>query len=299
MENLLTKKMYNKTFKRFLTAIMTAALLLTGFVFGNSTIKAQADERLVTLYFVDHSAQQWVQDDDAVMILVDNTNDKATYVMGQVDDITWKAEVPASANNITFERYKPDMTQLWNTWSAGGRDGKNAYFADEWETGSWGVIQDEEPATYVNYRIELTWGATPSDLDTYLSYYENGRRLMYVNYMNKTGYINGQKVAELDVDDTTGYGPETITMEVDAKLLEDGGMFRYSIQNYTDRFSTDTNALSMSDAVVRVYKGGDLITTYFVPKDKEGTVWHVFNITKDGIVPVNEFEYISGVTNVN
>lgn len=297
MEKLLSKRTHNTIIKRFVTAIMMAALLLTGTVFGNSTLTVQAAAEYTTLYFVDNSAEQWVGNDNAVMVLVDNTNYQTNYVMGQINSTTWSVQVPASANNITFNRYDSNRTTLWNSWSAGGRDGKNAYFSAGHEYGAWGILNEQ--VTSVNYRIELTWGATPRDLDTHLSYYENDVRKMFVNYTNKVGYIDGQKVAELDVDDRDGYGPEIITMDVDAELLQNGGVFKYSIQNYTDRFSTDSKALSMSDAVVRVYKGNDLITTYFVPKDVEGTVWHVFHITKDGVVPVNEMVYNSSVTNVN
>lgn len=51
--------------------------------------------------------------------------------------------------------------------------------------------------------------------------------------------------------------------------------------------------------VVRVYKGNDLITTYNVPQNKEGTVWHVFEITEEGISSINEFEYNSNVSNID
>lgn len=32
-----------------------------------------------------------------------------------------------------------------------------------------------------------------------------------------------------------------------------------------------------------------LLETFYVPKDQIGTVWHVFDITEDGIKVVNEF----------
>lgn len=148
------------------------------------------------------------------------------------------------------------------------------------------------------YRIVLTWGATPWDLDSHLSYYDGNTRLIHVYYSSKKGYLNGETIAELDLDDTSSYGPETVTISLDAELLNDG-VFKYSVHDYTNRSSTNSNVLSMSGAVVRVYKGNDLITTYNVPQNKEGTVWHVFEITKDGIVSINEFEYNSNVSLIN
>jgi len=32
-----------------------------------------------------------------------------------------------------------------------------------------------------------------------------------------------------------------------------------------------------------------MINTFYVPMDEVGTVWHVFDITEEGIKPVNEF----------
>lgn len=148
------------------------------------------------------------------------------------------------------------------------------------------------------YRIVLTWGSTPSDLDSHLSYYNDNTRLAHVYYSNKTGCLNSETIAELDLDDTTSYGPETVTVSLNSELLN-GGVFKYSVHNYTDRYSINSNSLSMSGAVVRVYKGNDLINTYNVPINKEGTVWHIFEITKEGILSINEFEYNSDVASIN
>lgn len=148
------------------------------------------------------------------------------------------------------------------------------------------------------YRIVLTWGVEPRDLDSHLTYYNEDIRMMHVYYSNKEGYLNGQKIAELDLDDTTSYGPETVTILLNTKLLNNGTL-KYSVHDFTNLFETYSKSLSMSGAVVRVYKGNDLITTYNVPQNKEGTVWHVFEITEEGISSINEFEYNSNVSNID
>lgn len=48
------------------------------------------------------------------------------------------------------------------------------------------------------------------------------------------GYIDGVKVAELDLDDTNSYGPETVTLTVDASVLSNGGFFRYLFHDCTN-----------------------------------------------------------------
>lgn len=94
--------------------------------------------RDVTIYFVDNTPQHWVHNSDAVMELVDNTSGHDHYDMVKIDDVTWAAVVPTSAYNITFNRLSPDKTTQWNSWSAGGRDSNDTYFAVIHEHGYWG-----------------------------------------------------------------------------------------------------------------------------------------------------------------
>lgn len=139
------------------------------------------------------------------------------------------------------------------------------------------------------YRIVLTWGDTPRDLDSHLTYYVEDERKCHVYYSNKVASYDGDVIAQLDLDDVTSYGPETVTITLDASLVENGGEFKYSVHNYTERSSTSSDSLSHSNATIHVYAGNDLVNTFFVPKDHVGTVWHVFDITEAGITSVNEF----------
>jgi len=73
-----------------------------------------------------------------------------------------------------------------------------------------------------------------------LTYYVDGVQQCHVYYANKTGFYDGEIIAQLDLDDVSSY----------------------------------------------------------VPKDKIGTVWHVFDITDEGIKSVNEFYTSYGSTGV-
>lgn len=138
------------------------------------------------------------------------------------------------------------------------------------------------PITTGNYRIVLTWGATPSDLDSHLIGTTASGSYEHIYYSNKTGYTGN-----LDVDDTSSYGPETITVTSFDKL-ESG--FTYSVHDYTNKSSSSNRALSNSGATVSLYQGSVLLETYHVPTDKTGTVWRVFSIDKNGDVKnLNEF----------
>jgi Mg-chelatase subunit ChlD len=122
-------------------------------------------------------------------------------------------------------------------------------------------------------RIVLTWGENPSDLDSYL-WLPNSA---YINY-SQPGDPN---TANLDLDDTSGNGPETITI-----AQREDGTYTYAVNNFSGNgFAT----LSTSGAVVRVYQGDREINSFPVPTTGDGLWWHVFDI--DGatgtITPVN------------
>ena len=136
------------------------------------------------------------------------------------------------------------------------------------------------------YRVVLTWGDIPSDLDSHLFWYnEYDQEMFHVYWANRTGYYNGEIVASLDVDDTSSYGPETVTITFDASMVENGGELRYCVFNFS---RGNLGELSESNATVRVYKGNNLEKTFHVTKNQEAYVWHVFKITNEGL----QTEYI-------
>lgn len=143
------------------------------------------------------------------------------------------------------------------------------------------------------YRVVLTWGDTPRDLDSHLTGPLADGSRYHVYYSNKTARSEGEIVATLDRDDTTSYGPETITITV-----ANDGVYKYSIHDYTNRGSVGSTELSMSQAKVDLYKGESLIATYTVPENVVGTVWNVFEIEGDTVRTLNTFENINSPSNV-
>ncbi len=136
------------------------------------------------------------------------------------------------------------------------------------------------------YRVVLTWGASPSDLDSHYIGVTNSGYVDHIYYSNKNGTS-----ANLDVDDVSSYGPETVYVTGYDKLY-DG--FYYSVHDYTNSGYSGSYALSNSGATVRLYQGDELLKTFYVPSGKEGTVWNVFSITGNGrITSINTMENIS------
>jgi tetratricopeptide (TPR) repeat protein len=128
-------------------------------------------------------------------------------------------------------------------------------------------------------RIVLTWGAAPYDLDSHLAYAGN-----HVYFDQKHG-----DDANLDVDDTDSYGPETVTLE----RKHFGTSYVYAVHDYSDRENPASDALARSGAKVFVYVGESLVRTYDVPKHEAGNLWTVFRLSGDG-----EFEDINTMRGV-
>jgi hypothetical protein len=125
-------------------------------------------------------------------------------------------------------------------------------------------------------RIVLTWGsATPADLDAHLTGPNapgaDGRFHAY--FLNRLA-PGAAPFAGLDRDDQDGYGPETITL---TRL--NGGVYRFSVHDYTHRSSAPTDELGRSGATVQVIAGMRTYT-FHVPV-QPGNLWTVFEMSGD------------------
>nr|WP_223878626.1 MULTISPECIES: tetratricopeptide repeat protein [Pectobacterium] len=125
-------------------------------------------------------------------------------------------------------------------------------------------------------RIVLTWGEKPDDLDSHLIYPGN-----HIYFSHKNG-----RDANLDVDDTDSFGPETIT--IDKKRL--GESYIYAVHDYSNSEKANSLALSASRAKVFVYVGSSQVRSYSVPLNKTGNIWTVFRLNPNG-----DFEDINAV----
>lgn len=127
------------------------------------------------------------------------------------------------------------------------------------------------------YRVVLTWNATPADLDSHLVGAYNGRS--YHIYYPTENRGSASLHALLDCDDTNGNGPETTTF-----TIEPNTKYEYAVHNFTDRGIEHSTTLSSSGAKVVVYAGNTLVQTFTVPNGV-GTVWHVFSLRNGVITP--------------
>lgn len=118
-------------------------------------------------------------------------------------------------------------------------------------------------------RIVLEWGSEPQDLDSYLIGDSDSGGSVFVSYYRKTASSGGETLAELDVDDTNGYGPETIT------LYDLNGVYRYTVVDYRL-----TSTLQDYGATVKVYLPGQAQPEVITVSPGAGikNIWEVFEL---------------------
>jgi hypothetical protein len=131
-------------------------------------------------------------------------------------------------------------------------------------------------------RIVLRWGEEPRDLDSHL--WLPLESPCHIFWFDK-GAVNAFPFAELDIDDVTSFGPETITI---ADLQ--AGTYLYAVHLYAG-----AGTIGTSEAVVQVFKGATLLRTYEPPTDgpwdeqdplsnpynDRRIWWKVFELTSD------------------
>jgi len=147
-----------------------------------------------------------------------------------------------------------------------------------------GTVVATPPPAAGSFRVVLTWGASPNDLDSHLTGpIAGGSDRFHVYYGN-----DAYEGHNLDVDDVSSFGPETITI-VPAGV---NGMYRYSVHNYsvqgTGGVSDPETGIAASGAEVRLYDANGLIRTYTPPAATAGNggldadTWRVFELTVSG-----------------
>lgn len=199
--------MKQRKIRQLISYILVAAVVLGCIKFDYMNTNAGDNEGSIRLYFVDNTPEQWIENDSAVMELVDNTNGHIRYPMTKADDRTWSVSVPETAYNITFNRYNADKTMQWNSWSAGGRDTNNAYYADGSEYGHWGNIDGGEEENYFHAGDIVYLDVSE------LTAWENDNALMYVNFSSASKEDNAGNDVSLTDSDVNQYNPQLVDYE--------------------------------------------------------------------------------------
>lgn len=134
-------------------------------------------------------------------------------------------------------------------------------------------------------RIVLTWGATPEDLDAHFTGPDSTTGNRFHVYFGDPGREDSLPHAQLDIDNTSGFGPETITL-----TKQFAGVYRFSVHDYTDSDANPSSALAGSGARVQLFINGALNREFFVP-NQPGTLWTVFELNGTTVTPINQMSY--------
>jgi hypothetical protein len=119
-----------------------------------------------------------------------------------------------------------------------------------------------------NVSIKLTWGTSPSDVDSHL-FTPAGDHVYYSN----DGSLTEAPFANLDVDNTSGQGPEIITV---SRLMV--GTYRYAVRNYSGSFNP-----GLTDSPVRIELNAAGNVSVFTPPPGEdiNRWWNVLSFAVD------------------
>ncbi len=213
----------------------------------------------------------------AAVYIRENWNNRSGDVVNETTtDSSGSYNVGLARGYYTIEFVIAGYTSSFiNVTSSGSMGSKDCVLSPE------GNMSADDENT--DYRIVLTWGQTPEDLDSHLVGPDNGDGSFHVYYSNRD-YMESDRAVSLDVDDTDGYGPETITI---ANVRNDKTYY-YSVKDFTNQQSEST-AMSESGANVKVYKGAALLKEYNVPLKQAGFIWNVFKIENGQVIDMNGY----------
>ena len=118
-------------------------------------------------------------------------------------------------------------------------------------------------------RIVLEWGSTPTDLDSHLEGVTDSGSSFHIYFSNKSASDGNGIIADLDLDDTSSYGPETTTIH------NLNGKYTFFVNNFTP----STGTLEGSGAKVSVYLPGQPVQVFNIGDGSiDGYNWYIFTL---------------------
>ncbi|MGM0705769.1 MAG: hypothetical protein ACQETP_07615 [Bacteroidota bacterium] len=238
--------------------VLSGNAAITGQIVDSQTGEGASDATVIFVRTGDASSNSTAQaraqvDDDEIADLVAETEDDGTYAIN---------DAPTGAFELIIRREGYAEDRVDNVVIGEGDNSIDPRpISEELEEGE--------------LRIVLSWGETPSDLDSHLTGPLSDGSRFHVFFANRTP--SGAE-ANLDRDDVSSFGPETITVTA----LRDG-LYRYSVHNFSNQSEDGAVGIDESPAEVRFYNEDGLVDVYSPPEAEEGdgNTWRVLEFTVD------------------
>lgn len=135
------------------------------------------------------------------------------------------------------------------------------------------------PLAAGQFRVVVAWQSA-LDLDAHLTGPATAGRF-HVWWNGETD-LRVPATAQFDRDDLTGLGPETITF-----TPQPGGIYRFSVQNYSNRDISGSMGFAKAQVRVSVYSGSQQVAV-LSPPSGGGTLWKVFELNNGQLAVVNQ-----------
>lgn len=257
------------------TLALSWAVLLTALGAAVSGA-AQPAPRPVTVRFELNDAQVKGRLLEGVAVSVSPAGGGGTLSSGRTGaDGRWAAQVPPGAYQVSYrlEGYVPYASEATEVREDG-----------QLVTVSLSRVLEATESGVREVRIILNWGSRPDqvrDADSHVTC-PCGAGQGHVYYQNRTHEAADHRV-ELDVDDTDGGGPETITL---ARPVP--GTHLYWVHDYGGPPAT----LGISDVVVRVVIGSQEAGEFRVFRGVTRRAWrpfHAIEVSREGVPTLVRF----------
>ncbi len=139
-----------------------------------------------------------------------------------------------------------------------------------------------------NVAVVLNWGQSPSDLDLHMSGPDGSGGRFHVYFSDRTPVGH----ACLDLDDTSSFGPETITLGAGGNFV--AGDYHVWIDNFSG-----TPEFDVSQATVAITAAGAQISDYSIGSASGSTaddIWQVVNFTVEADGSVSALNVVQTLT---
>lgn len=237
--------------------------------------------------------------DENCLIVYQNDPDYYKFNLNPGDNWNGKVNFLQNKGNINLTLYDPngntvdsssttsntETVSITNASVAGYYVLKVYQVSGEWNSNMYNLnvssTGGESITEFDQIRLVLTWGSSPTDLDSHLITPNIDGESYHIYWGNKMN-SNDFPFCELDVDDRNGIGPETTTITSFYP-----GTYKYYVYNY----SNETELIN-SSAKVAVYDKFGLLLEKSIPTSGNGIFWNVFEIDGNNSI-INEVNTLS------